>query len=180
MTAKKCRQCGKSNPRFFTHCVDCGSPLADDTRKPDRIPAWLKYGLILSATVLLVFFVILPVVQYSHAFGQDLSDSVSAKNTAESITEYPVNQSVENGGLRITVSSAKNGENTYNANRFYIVAVYLQNMRVRENIQISSVDFELVDADGMTYYPYGIGSKVMYDLSPSEGRAAELTYIIPQ
>ena len=182
MAAKKCRKCGKANPHFFTHCVDCGAVLADDTKKNERVFSYLKIGLILCISLLLIIFVIVPAIQYSHLFGQDFSEKLSAKSAAESqpIIEYPLNQSVENGGLRITINSAKNGQNTYNSNRFFMVSVYLENTRTGGNVQVSGNDFELIDSEGTKYSPYGIGSKVMYDLSPSQSSAAELTFIVPQ
>ena len=182
MAVKKCRKCGKVNPHFFSHCVDCGAILADDKKKNERIFSSLKIGLILCVSLVLIIFVILPVIQYSHMFGQDFSEKLSAKSAAESqpISEYSLDQLVENGGLRITINSARNGQNTYNSNRFFIVSVYLENTRTGGNVQVSSSDFELIDSEGTKYAPYGIGSKVMYDLSASQGSPAELTFIIPQ
>jgi hypothetical protein len=182
MAAKKCRKCGKVNPHFFTHCVDCGAVLADGTRKYERIFSNLKIGLILCISIILIIFIILPAIQYSRIFSQELSEKVSVNSTAElqTIAEYPINQSLENGALRITVNSARNGQNTYNSNRFFIVSVYLENTKNGGNVQVSSSDFELIDSEGTRYAPYGIGSKVMYDLSPSQGSAAELTFIVPQ
>jgi hypothetical protein len=182
VTAKKCLKCGKKNPHFFTHCVDCGAKLDDNVRKAGIIPTWLRTGLILGGAVLLVVFVILPLVQYSHTFGKNLSETVSANSAAESeeIAEYSLNEPVSDGDLEITVLSAHDGQNTYNSNKFFIVTVYLKNIRTSGNIQISNSDFVLIDREGTPYYPYGIGSKVMYDLSPSQGNAAELTFVIPQ
>jgi hypothetical protein len=182
MAAKKCRKCGKTNPHFFTHCVDCGAVLADGTKKNEKIYSYLKVSLILCLSVVLIIFVILPALQYSHLFGQELSEKVSANSTTvlQTITEYPLNQSVENGALRIKINSARNGENTYNSNRFFIVSVYLENTKTGGNVQVSSNDFGLIDTEGSEYSPYGIGSKVMYDLSPSQGSAAELMFIVPQ
>ena len=143
MAAKKCRICGKANPHFFTHCVDCGAVLADDTKKNERVFSYLKIGLILCVSLVLIIFVILPVIQYSHMFGQDFSEKLSAKSAAESqpISEYSLDQLVENGGLRITINSAKNGQNTYNSNRFFMVSVYLENTRTGGNVQVSGNDF---------------------------------------
>jgi hypothetical protein len=182
MTAKKCHKCGKSNPRFFTHCVDCGTKLETDIQKTGMTIRYLKIGLVLCVSVILIIFVILPAIEYSQTFGQNFSETVAAKSAAESqlITEYSLNRPVENNGLQITVISAHDGQNTYNSNKFFIASVYLKNNRTEGNIQVFSSDFELIDSEGSAYFPYGIGSKVMYDLSPSQSGSGELTYVIPQ
>jgi hypothetical protein len=38
----------------------------------------------------------------------------------------------------------------------------------------------LLDSEGTRYFPYGIGSKVTNDISPSQDFNAELTFVIPQ
>jgi len=181
MAAKKCLKCGKSNPHFFTHCIDCGAKLESITRKDGKITKYLKAGLVLVISVILIIFVIFPLVQYSLIYGQNFSETVSAKSGVESqIPEYSLNQAVGNNDLQITVSSARDGENTYNSNKFFIVSVYMKNNRTSGNVKISSSDFELFDSEGIGYFPYGIGSKVMYDFSPSQGSSGELTFVIPQ
>jgi predicted nucleic acid-binding Zn ribbon protein len=181
MAAKKCPKCGKTNPHFFTNCVECGAVLNSDTRKAKKINSYLKIGLVLCVLVILVIFVILPAVQYSHTVGQNFSETVSAKSGEVSPTpEYSLNQQVEYGNLQITFNSARDGMNTYNSNKFFIASVYLKNNRTAGNVQVYGTDFELIDSEGTKYYPYGIGSTVMYDLSPSQTGSGELTYMIPQ
>jgi hypothetical protein len=186
MAVKKCPKCGKNNPHFFKHCVDCGAVLNIDIQNVDiqkakKINSYLKIGLVFCVLVILVIFVILPAVQYSHTFGQNFSETVSTKSAAVSpIPEYPLNQQVENGNLQITINSARDGLNTYNSNKFFIASVYLKNNRTAGNVQVSGTDFELIDSEGTKYYPYGIGSTVMYDLSPSQSGSGDLTYMIPQ
>jgi predicted nucleic acid-binding Zn ribbon protein len=182
MAGKRCRKCGKVNPHFFTHCVDCGEILKEDTKKNERVISLVKIGFFLVILLLFIVVVLLPAIQYFRIFGQELSEQVSVNSSAgsQTIAEYPLNQSLENGVLRITVNSARNGQNTYNSNRFFIVSVYLENTGTGGNVQVSSSDFELIDSEGTKYAPYGIGSKVMYDLSPSQGSSAELTFVVPQ
>jgi hypothetical protein len=182
MTTKKCVKCGKTNPHFFTHCVDCGAKLDSDTQKTGKINPFLKIGLVLGVSLILILFVIFPAVQYSRSYGQNFSETVSAKSAAEShlIAEYPLNQEIANNGLHISVLSARDGQNTYNSNKFFIVMVNLKNTGTSGNIQVSSSDFELIDSEGRTHFPYGIGSMVMYDLSPSQGSTADLTFVLPQ
>lgn len=182
MTAKKCQKCGKVNPHFFTHCVECGAKLADDTKRNEKFSDWLKTGLIICISLLLIFFLIIPAARYSQAFGEDFTQKVSEKPATESplVAAFPINQSVENSGLSITILSARDGQNTYNSNKFFMISIYLKNTRATGNVQVSNGDFELITSDGTKYSPYGIGSKVMYDLSPTQSSAAELTFIIPQ
>ena len=47
MAAKKCPKCGKTNPHFFTHCVECGTKLDAEIKKADNLGRYLKVGLIL-------------------------------------------------------------------------------------------------------------------------------------
>jgi hypothetical protein len=182
MAGKKCQECGKTNPHFFTHCVDCGAKLETDTQKTGKTLRYLKIGLVLCVSVILIIFVILPALRYSQTFGQNFSETVAAKSAAESqiIPEYSLNRPVENNGLQITIISARDGQNTYNSNKFFITSVYLKNNRTEGNIHVFSSNFELIDSEGSTYFPYGIGSKMMYDLSPSQSGSGELTYVIPQ
>lgn len=182
MTAKRCPKCGKANPRFFTHCVDCGIRLPDETRKKDGLSRWIRPAAILCILALAIVFVIIPAARYFHAFETDLSGRVSNESTnqAQSVAEYPASQPVESHGLQISVGSARNGQNTYNSNRFYLISLDVRNNQSSGNIRISGSDFELTTSDGSTYSPYGIGSKVMYDLSPTQNAPAELTFIIPQ
>lgn len=182
MTARKCHECGKMNPRFFTHCVECGAKLADDKQKTDTIISVLKVLVILCIAILILIYVILPVVQYSNTFGRNFSETVSAKSASDvqKIPEYSLNSPAGNGDLEITINSARDGQNTYNANKFFIVTVSLKNLKSGGNLEVSSSDFSLVDSEGMQYIPYGIGSKVIYDLSPLQSGSAELTFVIPQ
>lgn len=181
MAAKKCRKCGKGNPPFFTHCVECGAPLVEDTRIIRRDYTYLKAGLVLCVLLIVVVFVVIPAARLSMTVGQNFSQTMSTAGTAQSlkVDEYPANLTVEDSGLRITVSSARSGMSTFDANRFFIVSVYLENTRPEGNLQITNNDFELIDTNGAKYFAYGIGSKVMYDLGPSRGMAGELTFIIP-
>jgi hypothetical protein len=182
MTAKKCSKCGKQNPHFFTHCIDCGAVLESDTGKPGKTREYITYGLVIGISLILLVFVIIPFIQYSMASGQDFSASIK-NNSAEElhqIHEYALNEPVDDNYLQIIVISARDGQNTYNSNKFFIVSVNLKNLNTAGNIQVSNGDFELIDSDGTRYFPYGIGSKVLYDLSPTESSFAELTFIIPQ
>jgi len=182
MAAKKCLKCGKTNPHFFTHCVDCGAKLDFDAKKAERTGTCLKVGLAICVSLILVIFVIFPATQYFMNFGQDFSEKVSANpvNESQTITEFSLNRPVGNNDFQITVSSAHDGENTYNSNKFFLVGVYMKNNGTAGNVRISNSDFELIDSEGTKYYPYGIGSKVMYDLSPSQSSSGELTFVIPQ
>ena len=182
MAAKRCPKCGKTNPHFFTHCVDCGARLTDDTRKKEQFSRNLRFAVILGILALVVIFILFPAARFFHAFGVDLTSRVSNESSerGQTVAEFPINQPVESHGLQITVNSGRDGQNTYNSNKFYLIAILIKNNRTAGNIQISSADFDLLTSDGSTYRPYGIGSKVMYDLSPSQDAHADLTFVIPQ
>jgi hypothetical protein len=182
MTAKKCTRCGNQNPHFFTHCINCGAVLDSKTGNPGKTRDYITYSLIIGISLILLVFVIIPFVQFSMASGQDFSAAVKNKSADElqQISQYNLNEPVSDNNLRINVISARDGQNTYNSNKFFIVSVYIKNLKTAGNIQVSNSDFELIDSDGTRYFPYGIGSKVLYDLSPTESSFAELTFIIPQ
>ena len=182
MTAKKCPKCGKINPHFFTHCIDCGAKLYIDAKKAERPGTCLKVGLAICISVILVIFVLFPATRYFMNFGQDFSEKVSANplNESRMITEFSLNRPVGNNDFQITVTTAQNGENTYNSNKFFLVGIYMKNNGTAGNVRISNSDFELIDSEGTKYYPNGIGSKVMYDLSPFQSGSGELTFVIPQ
>ena len=180
MAAKICPKCGKTNPHFFTRCVECGAVLVIDRKKNEKNRTYLIIGLILCISLLLVIFVVPPAARYAITFGQNVSDAVSAEPADPVVAEYPLNHPVGNNNLQITVKSARDGENAFNSNKFFIVSVYLKNVRDSGNVQVSGGDFELIDSDSTRYFPYSIGSKVMYDLSPSQETTADLTFVIPQ
>lgn len=96
------------------------------------------------------------------------------------ITGFSLNRPVGNKNFQITISFVHDGENTYNSNKFFPVGVSMKNNGTAGNVRISNSDFELIDSEGMKYYPHGIGSEVMYDLSLSQSGSGELTFVIPQ
>ena len=170
------------NPRFFTHCVDCGAKLETESRRAFRLHPYVKTGLVIGGSVLLLVFVIIPFIQISMLSGQTFSEEL--RNTTEAgakpVPEYPANQPADNGQLQVQITSARDGENTYNSQKFFIVSVYLQNQLSDRNIQVSNSDFGLVGSDNNEYLPYGIGSKMQVDLRPGQTASAEVTYVIPQ
>lgn len=181
MAAKKCMKCGKVNPHFFTHCVDCGAKLDPELRELSKYSRYLKPALIIVVVAILVLVVVLPAARYSHLFVQDVSEKVSSPSGTDApAPEYPVGHAIGNNDFQITIESARDGQNTYNSNKFFLVSVNLKNTRTSGNLKGSGSDFELIDSEGSRYMPYSIGSKIMYDLSPSQGSSGELTFVIPQ
>lgn len=181
MAAKRCLKCGSTNPRYFTHCVECGAKLEEVPRKPAKTMTYLKAGLVLCAAILFIVFVIVPVYQQSVAIGKNASEAISGSQTLPPRIESSLNRPVGNSDIQITLSSARDGDNTFNANKFFLVTVSLSNVRSTGNITIYSNDFTLVDTEGNSYSPYGIGSKVMYDIGPSQQiSSAELIFVMPQ
>jgi hypothetical protein len=148
----------------------------EEPGKSLKIPAYLKTGLVVGVFLLLAYLIIPPVVQYSLAFGQNFSGTLSVTPD----TGYPVNRTVENNGLQITVISARDGQTFQNSYRFFIVTVFLKNVRTSGNVQISNHDFEVIDLEGRRYIPYGIGSQDSYEIRPGQDTTAELNFIIPK
>lgn len=180
MAAKKCPKCGKTNPHFFTNCVECGTKLDTGAKVPDTRGKYLKGVLVLCVSLALIILIALPVARYSMSIGQNFTEAVSATETGAPLIESSLNRPVGNNNLQITVSSARDAQNTYNSNKFFLVSVFLKNTRDTGNIQVSNSDFVLVDSGGIQYFPYSIGSKVTYDLNASQSATAELTFVIPQ
>jgi hypothetical protein len=180
MAAKKCPKCGKTNPHFFTNCVECGAKLDTGVKKADNRGRYLKIGLILCVSLILIIFIALPAVRYSMSLGQNFTNAVSAEQTKAPIIESALNRPVGNDNLLITVNSAHDGQNTYNSNKFFLVSIHLKNTRGAGNIQVSGSDFVLVDSEGTQYFPYSMGSKVTFDLNASQSATTELTFVIPQ
>ncbi|WP_292348065.1 MULTISPECIES: DUF4352 domain-containing protein [unclassified Methanoregula] len=181
MAAKRCPKCGSTNPRYFTHCVECGAKLEEGAKKVGNTLAYVKMGLILCLAVVIIVYIVLPVYQHSVTIGKNASEAISAGQTLPPRIESSLNRPVGNSDLQITMNSARNGDNTFNSNRFFLVSVTLKNVRSTGNITVYSNDFTLVDTDGNSYSPYGIGSKVLYDLGPSQQvSGAEMIFVIPQ
>jgi hypothetical protein len=180
MAAKKCLKCGKTNPHFFTHCVECGAKLDTEVKKADNRGRYLKIGIILCVSLILIIFIALPAVRYSLSLGQNISEAVSAEQTGSAMIESSLNRPVGNNNLQITISSAHDGEKTYNSNKFFLVSVFLKNTRDTGNVQVSGSNFVLADSEGAQYFPYSMGSKVTFDLNASQSISTELTFVIPQ
>lgn len=181
MAAKRCPKCGSTNPRYFTHCVECGTRLEEEMKKPGKTLTYLKTVFILCAAILITIFIIVPLYQQSVVIGKNASEAISAVQTPPPRTESSLNMPVGNNEIQITMNSARDGGKTYNANKFFLVSATLKNIRSSGNITIYSNDFTLIDTEGNSFTPYGIGSKVMYDLGPSQQiSGAELTFVIPQ
>jgi hypothetical protein len=180
MAAKKCPNCGKTNPHFFTNCVECGAKLDTVVKKPEQSSRYLKIGLVVCVSLILIIFIVMPAARYSMTLTQNFTDAVSAEQTSAPQLESSLNRPVGNNNLQITVISGRDGQNTYNSNKFFLVSVYLKNTRESGNLQVSNSNFGLVDSEGMQYSPYSIGSRVTYDLNASESTTADLTFVIPQ
>jgi len=180
MAAKKCLKCGKTNPHFFTHCVECGAKLDAEVKKADNQSRYLKIGLVLCVSLILIIFIALPAFRYSMSLGQNISEAVSVEQTGAPMIESSLNRPVGNNNLQITISSARDGEKTYNSNKFFLVSVHLKNTRDTGNILVSGSNFVLADSEGTQYFPYSMGSKVTFDLNASQDTTTELTFVIPQ
>lgn len=182
MTARKCQKCGKTNPVFFTHCIFCGSKLEEDTKKTILVSDKLKTGLVIGISIILIFVVISLTARVSISYGQNFSEAVLALPAVDlqNASEFRLNQPVGNNDIQIMVNSARDGQNIYGSNKFFLVSVSLKNIRTDRNFRVSNNDFELIDSEGIKYQPYGVGSHVTVDISPLQGSTDELTFVIPQ
>jgi hypothetical protein len=183
MNSKKCKKCGTDNPRFFTHCINCMAPLMDEPRKVGKTFTYLKIGLILCVSILLIIYVFIPAVQSSKMVAQNFSEIISSTSAIEesrSLPQYPLNHMVKNNDLQITIISAADDYKMMNSKKSFLVKVFLENVRTSGNIRISSNNFELIDSKGTQYYGYLDEQLFTYDLSPSQNFTAKLKFIIPQ
>jgi Domain of unknown function (DUF4352) len=182
MAGKICPKCGKTNPRFFTHCIECGAKLGAERKKAFRLNHYVKIVLALALCAVFIIFILIPFIQLSMHTGQSFSQDLRNKSEAEAqpVPEYPSNQPVDNGKLRIQVSSARDGQNTYNSQKFFIISVSLQNLQTDKNALVTNSDFELIGSDKNVFLPSGVSSKVQVDLSPGQSGNAEIMYVIPQ
>lgn len=182
MPFKTCRHCGKRNPRMLTHCLFCGEPLLEKRQSAGKVLAFLQLVILIGICILVLVYVVVPAVWISFDFGQDFIRSVSEQSAAASIPspEYRFNQPAESGGLQVMVSSAEDGEYTFQSSKFFTVYAGLKNLRAAGNIRVTGGNFVLIDAEGTQYFPYGVGSQVVYDIRPGESGLVQLTYIIPR
>jgi len=182
MPFKTCQKCGEKSPPFFSHCLHCGTLFTEERKEATRVVEYIAIIVILVSLVVLTIFVLVPLIQYIMVSVNHFSLISQPKSGTESqkTGEYGINQPAGDGNLIITVTSARDGENTYNANKFFLVSITLQNVRTDRTLVISNSDFELTDSNGITYYPYGIGSRITHELSPLQTGYSEIVFIIPQ
>ena len=142
----------------------------------------MKAVIIIGISLLLLLFVIAPLIQYSLTSGQYFHEILLAKSMTGSpaIRQYGINEPVNNTDLQVTVTSAQDGENIYNSQKFFRISVQLRNLNPDKNIQVSGSDFFLIDAGGKIYYPYSIESRIMYNVNPLDTGVPDLLFIIPQ
>lgn len=184
MAGRTCNKCGETNPRFFTHCVKCGAALGEDHHKDVKTLRYLKIGLLVCVSLLLVWYVIFMVVPYSQQFAQNLSETVSAPSDSEGaqpVPVYPLNSPAEDEGLRVTIRAAQEGDILMDSSKkAYTAEAFLENGRTRGTFRISGNLFALVDTNNTEYYGYLDEPQLMYDLGPGENRALKIKFIIPR
>jgi hypothetical protein len=182
-----CPKCGRRYPSTMKRCLECGAPLlnkAQEGQKRDFTKAAKKLAIVVIIGIVLcaVWFVVLPLLNYSMVSGKDFSANVraAAADQTASLPRYSLNQPVSNDELRVSVTGTREGSNVLNANRFYYVTVSLKSLKDNGRIAVSGSDFILVDKAGRSYYTYGIGNKVAQDLGPGDAQSYELAFEVPR
>jgi hypothetical protein len=182
-----CPKCGRRYPSTMKNCLECGTRLADREQEPQkrdiqRVAKQLAIvagiGIILCA----IWFVVLPLLNYSMVSGHNFSATVRAGATdqAAGLPRYSLNQPARNSELEVIVTRTREGSNVLNANRLYYVTVALRNLKPQGRVLVSGSDFILGDAAGNTYYTYAIGDRVAQEIGPLETKSYELNYEIPR
>jgi hypothetical protein len=178
---KKCTKCGHTYPQFFTRCIHCGAKLETDIKKTGNINNYLKTGLVLGVSLILIFLVLPPSVRYSLTSGQNFSEMVPVIFATQTpVIEYTLDQTIANNELQIKINSATDGKAAFGSNKFFIVSLYLNNTRASGNIGISYNDFKVIDSKGADYFPTGIEKTILFNLSPSQPTNAQLNFVIPE
>lgn len=187
LLVKICPKCGRRYPGTMKTCLECGTRLVEkgSGERKKEVAAVARYlGIIAAIGVVLcvIWFFVLPLLQYSMVSGRDFSTIIKADAADQSaaLPHYAMNQKIHNDIIEISVTGVREGTNVLNANRFYYVTVLLRNMKQGGHVQVAGSDFILIDAKGNAYYTYGIGNKVAQDLGPLEEESFELNYEIPR
>jgi hypothetical protein len=167
---------------MLTHCLFCGEPLLEKRQSAGKVLAFLQLVILIGICILVLVYVVVPAARISYGIGQDFILNISEQSAAASLAppEYRLGQPAESGGLQVMVSSAENGEYTFQSSRFFTVYAGLKNLRTAGNIRVTGGNFVLIDAEGTQYFPSGVGSQVVYDIRPGESGLVQLTYIIPR
>jgi ribosomal protein L40E len=182
-----CPKCGRRYPASIRNCLECGTRLVnnkDEETKKRALAIVRKIGIIslTGGFLFCAFLFIIPLLNLSVVAGQDVSTIVTQVQApqAPAIPTYTLNQTARSADLEVTVLRTREGTNVLNANRFFFVTVNLHNIRHDTRIQVAGSDFILTDAQGHTYYTYGLGNSIAQDVPPQASQSYELEYEIPR
>lgn len=182
-----CPKCGRRYPSSIKNCLECGTRLTNnrDVAAKKRAAGMVrKIGIIALAGCVLIgaVFFLVPILNISMVAGQGVSMVVNVLQAppAAVVPQFTLNQTVKTDTLEVTVARTREGSNVLNADRFFFVTVALRNPRQDAQVRVSGSDFVLTDAEGHTYYTYGLGNNVAQDLPPLGSQTFELEYEIPR
>lgn len=182
-----CPRCGRRYPASIRNCLECGTRLVNNGEEATRKRARAmirKIGIIslIGGSLFCAFLFVIPLLNLSVVAGQDFSTIVAQVQapSAPAVPAYTINQTARSADLEVTVLRTREGTNVLNANRFFFVTVSLHNLRHDTPIQVAGSDFILTDAQGHTYYTYGLGNSIAQDVPPRTSQSYELEYEIPR
>lgn len=182
-----CPKCGRRYPSSIRNCLECGTQLVNNSNEATKKRAWgmvRKIGIISLAgcALLCVFLFVIPLLNLSIVAGQDASTIVGLIQAppAAEVPAYTINQTVRSDSMEVTVLKTREGTNVLNGDRFFFVTVNLRNPRHDVHLRISGSDFVLTDAQGHTYFTYGLGDSIAQDMPPQASQSYELEYEIPR
>jgi Domain of unknown function (DUF4352) len=182
-----CPKCGRRYPSSFRNCLECGTRLVsnrDGDRKKRAVSLVRKVGIIslMGGSLFCAFLFVIPVLHLSMETGQDFSTIINTVQSPKGppVPEFTLNQTVSSPDLAVTVVRTREGNNLLNADRFFFITVNLQNLQKDTPLRASGSDFILIDAEGHSYYTYGLGNSIEQDLPPQSDKSYELEYEIPR
>jgi hypothetical protein len=181
---KVCPRCKRRYPQNFTACLECGAPLID-TEKEAKKAELLKYlpiiGMVLvcGAIIAAVLFFVLPLIQYSLSSGQEFGNQGKTGGN-QVITSHALNQPATDGNLQAAIVKTRDGAQSANGKKFFLVTTNLKNLRPDKPIHIAASDFTLIDSAGQQYLPYGMGDRITQDIDPLSSASYDLIYEVPQ
>jgi hypothetical protein len=182
-----CPKCGMRYPTSFKNCLGCGTRLVNtrDGAVRKRVSRLIRNIVIIALIGGVLYgalLFIIPLLHLSVIAGQDFSAVVNTirSPTAPPVPTYTMNQTARSANLEVTILQTREGTNLLNANLFFFITVRLLNPLKDTPVQVSGSDFVLTDAEGHTYYTYGLGDSIAQELAPQSSQSYELEYEVPR
>lgn len=178
-----CPRCGRRYPKKFTTCLECGETLVDTDRVARKkelkkyLPA-LGIVLLSLAILLLLVVVVLPLIQFSLASGQEFG-TISKTTGSSSAEIYRMNQPATDGNLEISITRVRSGAPSANRKQFLLVSTSVRNLQTDAPLRVAAGDIILLDAAKNSYPAYSIGDKVFQEVLPGRSEAYDIVFEVP-